>query len=233
MARAHFSFQALGTHWQIDIDDLPPHQEGGLLLERIKERLERYEALYSRFRQESLLSRLAREGGTIELPPDAPKLLAMYKTMYDLTGGAVTPLIGQALVDAGYDPAYSLTPKPLSRAPRWEETLTMTATHLTVSKPVQLDFGGLGKGYAIDSITEFLEQEGLKSFCVEAGGDMSYRNEHGEHLRVGLEDAPWRTKLTNRAWVEVAARQIRAAGGEPAEAKEVRAALGRAYCPSA
>lgn len=55
----------------------------------------------------------------------------------------------------------------------------------------------------------------------------------GGHVRVGLEDAPWRTELTNRAWVEIAARQIRAAGGEPADAKDVRAALGRAYCPSA
>lgn len=51
--------------------------------------------------------------------------------------------------------------------------------------------------------------------------------ERGGHVRVGLEDAPWRTELGNRAWVEEAAKAIRAAGGEPANAKEVRAALGR------
>lgn len=50
--------------------------------------------------------------------------------------------------------------------------------------------------------------------------------EHGGHVRVGLEDAPWRIELTNRAWVEEAAAAIRAAGGEPATAREVRAALG-------
>jgi uncharacterized protein (DUF849 family) len=48
----------------------------------------------------------------------------------------------------------------------------------------------------------------------------------GGHVRVGLEDAPWRTPLTNRQWVEQAADGIRKAGGEPASAKEVRAALG-------
>ena len=48
----------------------------------------------------------------------------------------------------------------------------------------------------------------------------------GGHVRVGLEDAPWRTELTNRAWVEEVAAAIRAAGGEPANAHEVRAALG-------
>jgi 3-keto-5-aminohexanoate cleavage enzyme len=47
----------------------------------------------------------------------------------------------------------------------------------------------------------------------------------GGHVRVGLEDAPWGTPLTNREWVQQAARLIRDAGGEPASAAEVRASL--------
>ena len=52
------------------------------------------------------------------------------------------------------------------------------------------------------------------------------------HVRVGLEDAPWRTPLTNRQWVEEAAQLIRAAGAEPASAGDVRAVLaaGRSTC---
>lgn len=49
--------------------------------------------------------------------------------------------------------------------------------------------------------------------------------ERGGHVRVGLEDAPWRTALGNREWVEHAASQIRAAGAEPATPAQVRAAL--------
>lgn len=47
----------------------------------------------------------------------------------------------------------------------------------------------------------------------------------GGHVRVGLEDAPWGTPLGNREWVETAAQAIRAAGGEPALAADVRGAL--------
>jgi len=47
----------------------------------------------------------------------------------------------------------------------------------------------------------------------------------GGHVRVGLEDAPWGTELGNRQWTEVAAAQIRAAGGEPATPAQVRAGL--------
>ena len=52
--------------------------------------------------------------------------------------------------------------------------------------------------------------------------------ERGGHVRVGLEDAPWGTELDNVRWVEEAMRLVRQAGGEPATAAEVRAALGRA-----
>ena len=47
----------------------------------------------------------------------------------------------------------------------------------------------------------------------------------GGHVRVGLEDAPWGTPLTNQDWVREAACLIRSAGCEPASAAEVRAGL--------
>jgi uncharacterized protein (DUF849 family) len=48
----------------------------------------------------------------------------------------------------------------------------------------------------------------------------------GGHVRVGLEDAPLGSTMGNVAWVEDAVRRVRAAGGEPATAAEVRAAVG-------
>lgn len=47
----------------------------------------------------------------------------------------------------------------------------------------------------------------------------------GGHVRTGLEDVPWGAKTTNAALVEEAGRLVRAAGGEPAGADEVREAL--------
>ncbi len=49
--------------------------------------------------------------------------------------------------------------------------------------------------------------------------------EQGGHVRVGLEDAPWGSELSNLRWVEQAVRLVRQAGGEPATAIEIRAAL--------
>lgn len=44
----------------------------------------------------------------------------------------------------------------------------------------------------------------------------------GGHVRVGLEDAPLGTMIGNVAWVEDAVKLVRAAGGEPASAADVR-----------
>jgi uncharacterized protein (DUF849 family) len=47
----------------------------------------------------------------------------------------------------------------------------------------------------------------------------------GGHIRIGLEDRPWGVAETNQGLVEEAVRLVRAAGGEPATAAEVRAAV--------
>ena len=47
----------------------------------------------------------------------------------------------------------------------------------------------------------------------------------GGHVRVGLEDAPWGSALSNAQWVERAVKSVREGGGEPAMATQVRAAL--------
>ncbi|MEX0923354.1 MAG: 3-keto-5-aminohexanoate cleavage protein [Rhodovibrionaceae bacterium] len=52
--------------------------------------------------------------------------------------------------------------------------------------------------------------------------------ERGGHVRVGLEDAPWGTEMSNLAWLEEALETVRREGGEPATTEEVRAGLKRA-----
>jgi 3-keto-5-aminohexanoate cleavage enzyme len=54
--------------------------------------------------------------------------------------------------------------------------------------------------------------------------------EMGGHVRVGLEDAPHNCSRTNLQLVDAAVDAIQKAGGEPATAKDVRAAL-RAAAP--
>lgn len=182
-----FEFEAIGTHWQIDIQDDLSQEAEVVLLQKINDRIAEFDLAYSRFRPDSLVTKMSKEGGVLELPTDADLMMTLYKKMYDVTGGLVTPLIGQVLIDAGYDANYSLAPKKLTQPKKWEEVIIWENPNITLSEPAMLDFGAGGKGYLVDIVCQVIEAEGILSYCVDAGGDMHYKNILGEKLKVGLE----------------------------------------------
>jgi thiamine biosynthesis lipoprotein len=188
-----FVFEAIGTHWEIDIIKELSSQEEALLLEKIMSRIGEFDKTYSRFREDSLVMEMSRNAGDYTLPDDADILLQTYKKIYDITFGAVTPLIGQVLIDAGYDHKYSLVPKELKTPPRWEDVLEWKKPILSMKKAEMLDFGAGGKGYLVDIISELLEREGITEYCVDAGGDMRQRGFNP--LKVGLEHPDDTTKV--------------------------------------
>ncbi len=147
-----------------------------------------FDQTYSRFRADSLVTTMSKRRGTYALPSDAMPLLEFYKKLYDATDGQVTPLIGQALSDAGYDADYSFRQQALSRPPRWEEVISYDADTITLQRPALLDFGAAGKGYLVDLVSELLEARSVSDYLVDAGGDMRRRRASDQPLPVGLEN---------------------------------------------
>lgn len=183
-----FVFDAIGTTWQIDIKTSSPLKEKAHLLTEIKDCIAVFDRSYSRFRSDSLITKMSLEKGMYTLPHDAKPLFDLYKKLYTLTDGAFTPLIGQLLVDCGYDAAYSFTPKPLQDVPRWEDVLMYDFPNLTVLTPVLLDFGAAGKGYLTDCVGDLLKANEIESYTIDASGDILYQDKSNKKLRVGLEN---------------------------------------------
>lgn len=183
-----FEFEAIGTGWQIDIkEDLSKVREVSLL-EKIKSRVDIFDKDYSRFREDSLVTKMSKESGEYKMPEDFDKMFSLYKKAYEITEGLVTPLIGQVLVDSGYDAEYSLVKKDvLTKVRPLQEVVDWNKPKLTLKEPALLDFGACGKGYLVDIVSEIIEEEGIKSYCVDAGGDMKQRSENNDGLRIGLE----------------------------------------------
>ena len=180
-------FEAIGTHWCIDVPEQLDATRVDFVLGIIRDRIETFDKAYSRFRADSMVTAMSNAAGRYELPEDAAPMFALYRKLYDLTDGAMTPLIGQALSDAGYDAAYSLTSKPMTTPKRWDDVMRVEGLVVDLAEPALLDFGAAGKGYLIDIVSQILEENGIDSYCVDAGGDMRYRSAIGETLRVGLE----------------------------------------------
>lgn len=179
----NWQFEAIGTQWEIvSSDALTERVRQGVL-----ELIEKFDMAYSRFRSDSLVSKLANEGGTVLFPESAAKIFAVYDDLFRLTDAKVTPLVGDALVAAGYDQAYSLKPQaaPASTL-NYEEAVVRKGREVTVTQPTWIDIGAVGKGYLVDEVTEFLVHSGHTDFVVDASGDMRVVGERRE--KVGLEN---------------------------------------------
>src|SRR3989338_8221624 len=168
-----FVFDAIGTSWKIDIED-PLSAEDSLTLKKIiQDRIEIFDKDYSRFRADSLVTQMSQQAGEYRLPDDAERIMDIYKKMYDLTGGMMTPLIGSLMVEAGYDAKYSLRPKELHHPAKWEDVLEYNFPNIFLKQPALLDFGAAGKGYAIDIVADILRSKNIQSFCVENPNDFT------------------------------------------------------------
>ncbi len=179
------TFSATGTMWQIDIYD-ENLTEQKQLTEQITGFVENFESNFSRFRDTSFVSKMAKKGGTYQIPKQAKKLLDFYNQLHEITDGLITPTIGKTLISAGYDKNYSLKPQAnLSLPDNWKNIL-YDEKQIRATIPTQLDFGAAGKGYLVDLICDQLLESGLKNFCVDAGGDIKLVGK--KQLTIGLEN---------------------------------------------
>lgn len=176
-------FEAIGTHWSIELINCSELPDG--LASAIRKRIDVFDKDYSRFREDSLVSEMSRSAGNYLLPEDAEPMFNLYRDLFLQTNGAVTPLIGQTLVDAGYDASYSLKPKTLKKPPTWEAALSYHFPNMHMKQAALLDVGAIGKGYLVDIVADLIATYDVQNFVVDAGGDMIVRGESG--IRVGLE----------------------------------------------
>lgn len=174
-------FDAIGTSWRIDSHEpLPPR-----IVNAVAERIDRFDRDWSRFRDDSLVSRIAATPGRHVLPADAPALLSFYRGLYLATSGRVSPLVGRTLEALGYDAAYRLQSNDeIPPVPAWDDAVAWDGEALQTVRPVLLDVGAAGKGYLVDIVSDLLVEHGIVEHIVDASGDLRSR---GVPMRIALE----------------------------------------------
>ena len=148
---------------------------------RIRAFVEEYEYTLSRFRADSLVSRMAcaAAGGEFEFPEWAGPLFTLYSEFYTATHGAFDACIGADLLALGYDNSVQFVPESAASAGKNENSssdswanyrraLPVTwadisrdcgSVTLRTNQPVQLDFGAAGKGYFVDLLPQIIKEE--------------------------------------------------------------------------
>lgn len=176
-------FRAMGTDVHLLAVEAPP-----AVLAQAEALVHQLDARWSRFRDDSELSRLNRAAGRpVLLPADTYDLVSTAVAAWAETGGRFDPTVGPALVASGYDRTFAaLTPpattigaapttacRPPSPTPGCGGIeLDDALGAVTLPAGTALDLGGIGKGRAADLVVQAMLAAGAEGALANLGGDV-------------------------------------------------------------
>jgi len=183
-----FTHQALGTTWWIEIFDVLSPEMRAVVYDDCSHFLNQFEQTYSRFNPNSIISKLNRDRYIDHPSPECYDLLQYGHRLYARSQGQFNMLVGDTLINRGYDAQYSFTPTGLvDSIPNVHDALVINRERITVSSG-SIDIGGFGKGYAIDILVARLrEQYAIDEFLINGGGDMYGTSQQGKPITIYLE----------------------------------------------
>lgn len=137
----------------------------------------RIEAKYSRYRDDSVLSAINRSAGEpVEVDPETVGLLSFAARCHDLSGGAFDITSGVLRRAWRFD-GKGRFPSPQQIASLLKyvgfEKLGLDFPRVTVPSGMELDFGGIGKEYAVDRALALVMQRFDGALLVNFGGDLA------------------------------------------------------------
>jgi len=138
-----------------------------------------FERRFSRFQKDSELSRFNSAAGTAQAISLPFRDLLLKTKEYALnTGGLYNPFILPALQRSGYKGSWP-APENVSSALDYSAgdvvpigCLTITDGYATIPANTALDFGGIGKGYLLAQLADYLETKHVKNYWLSLGGDI-------------------------------------------------------------
>lgn len=158
-------FDALGTHWWIELIGSFADTE---LVNALTERVSSFERDYSRFDPESLVGKLNEQKYLNNPPEEMRNMLQFAKDMYQATDGVFNISVGGSLTKIGYGKGA----KNAKLDPHLWDDVKITKKRISIPEDCELDFGGFGKGWLIDSLGALLQQHGRTQYVINGGGDI-------------------------------------------------------------
>lgn len=147
-------------------------------LDTAEARLRELESWWSRFLDDSDITRANRAAGTpVAAHPDTLAVVGRALDAWRQTGGRFDITVLPALVQQGYThSAVDRSQAPLLPGTRIGMSAWVRADYaagtLTVPAGSAIDLGGIGKGFAADIVAEDLVEAGARGALVNVGGDL-------------------------------------------------------------
>lgn len=195
----HRSFRAMGTTIELTLWGVDAGRADTAARE-LALRAERWEQIFSRFRDDSELSRINRAGGAwMKVSSELAAVVALAQEWFVASGGRFDPTILASLERAGYDRPFAAigTSGTIERPDFPFESsssrdvlaiaLDQRAGAIRLPVGMRIDLGGIAKGAFVDSVEDlFVDFPGA---IVDAGGDLRVWGQPGNEViwRIGVQ----------------------------------------------
>lgn len=189
-------FRALGTPCAIQFRH-PDDQTALVFLTTALGWLSRFEAKFSRFRPDSVVSKINAAAGREWVPVDAETdhLLDVAADLHRLSEGILDATMLPLLQVWDWKTVHTQLPSPAAiqaaRALTGFSKLQRKPGRVFLPQPgMGLDFGGFGKEFAVDQLVAIARQHGIQDGLIDLGRDLFGMGGNGQHpfWHVGLED---------------------------------------------
>lgn len=154
-----------------------------------------YEALLSKTVEGSDIRRLNHaEGAPVEVHPETAALLRLAVEIGEESEGAfdvtIAPL--SAMWDFTSDDPVPPDPDALTAAAALVDyrNIVIDGNIVTLLNGAEIDLGGIAKGYIADRVAAFLRQKGVRSACINMGGNVVTigTKPNGDPWTIGIRD---------------------------------------------
>ncbi len=188
---------AMNTRFEIVLHGLDPVRLRAAAEEALAE-IERLEDRMSFFRPSSEIARINRRAGLepVRVTPEIFGLLQLAQTLHRESGGTFDITIAPLLRCWGFRAGTGAIPSPEvvaeAKAQVGMDFVLLDARSRTVrfARPgMQIDLGGIGKGFAIDQAVEILREAGVSNALLHGGTSTAFafgRNVDGQPWKIGI-----------------------------------------------
>lgn len=170
----------MNTEWWVRAYGATPR-----MLDEIQALVADIESRLSRFRECSALATLNRERTASD-----PLLATVVRSALEwreATEGAFDPGVGAALLASGYDRSFEAVHGGVVAYPdAVRPSVRVAGDRVTLDGEGTLDLGGIGKGWAVDAVADYLEAHGVDRYLVDGGGDLRAGNTPSVPWPVGV-----------------------------------------------
>lgn len=163
---------SLGTIFEIKIEDIKNSEE---ILTSAFNLVKNLEEKFSIFKENSEISRLNKlkkinaSEETVELIKKAIYISRITGGAFDITCKPVIDLYKRKLKENKLPSKEEI--KEVLKKVGWKR-IKIKGREIEIGKNMEIDLGGIAKGYIIDKVSEFLKSKGVKNGLVNGGGDI-------------------------------------------------------------